>query len=130
MSELLKTNSKQYTNKLHKFLLDNIYFEDLGEIQISDNQKIDYLFATFEGEFNCEYNKRIWPNNQERLANWLMGLPSCINIPFSYCDILELAKELHNVKDLTTKQEDKICENYFAHIALHLLKIKTKLTKK
>lgn len=130
MSALLKTNSKQYTSKLHKFLLDNIYFEDLDGVEITDKQKIDYFFATFESEFNYHQNIRRWPNYQVRLANWLMGLPSVINIPFSNYDILEFAKELHNVDDLTTRQEDTICENYFMHIALHLLRIKTNLTAK
>lgn len=125
MTNLLRTNTKEYKERIYKYLLESIDFEDLEGEEITDRQKIDYLFAHFESEYGHE--KRRTPNEQERLKGWLMGLPSYINIAFYNYDILELAKELHNTKVLTEKEENKILENYWDHIAFMLLKLKREL---
>ena len=117
----MKTNSKIYKTKINDFLLSSISFEECEDL--TNRQKVEYLFSTFNQEFNHEYNKKHYPNYQLRIANWLQGLPSCIDIPFTYCDILELAKSLHDVKEFTEKQEDTILSNYFNHIAFHLIKL-------
>jgi hypothetical protein len=126
MQKLKKTNSKNYINDIQNYLLSSITFEGLDDIDLSNRQKIEYFFNEFENQTNYRYNLKRYPNIQDRLKNWLQGLPGCINVAFTNYDILELAKTLHSVTELTEKQEDTILENYFNHLAYHLLKLRNK----
>jgi hypothetical protein len=123
----MKTNTNKYRANIFKYLLNSIEFEDLGGVELSDHQKIDYLFATYEDEFG-KWNKKRYPNNQERLAQWLMGLPSCISIAFTYHDILILAAQLHEIDEIPKEKESIILDNYFYHVAMMLMKLRESLT--
>ena len=83
----------------------------------------------YNSQFNYAYNVKKYPNNQIRLENWLSGLPSVLNIPCYPKGIIKLAKELQEVETYDKKTEDRICENYFNFIALHILKLNNKLNK-
>ena len=129
MNKLMKTNTNKYKANVFKYLLDSIEFEDLDGIEISDNQKIDYLFGTYESEFG-KWNKKRYPNHQERLAQWLMGLPSCIGIVFYNYDILILAAKLHEIDAIPKDKEDIILNNYFSHMAMMLIRLRESLTNR
>ena len=117
---MLKTNSKKYFEPLHRFILDRIEFED-APYNLSDRQKVEYLLATCKNEAGgCSHAV---------LTEWLAGLPSYINIPFANYEIIELAEWLHG-HELSEEQTDKIIENYFSHMAFHILKLHRKLTLK
>jgi len=50
------------------------------------------------------------------LTEWLQGL--ALPIEYTYCDIIDLAKSWGSIpENATTKQEDKICDNYFSFMA-------------
>ena len=106
----MKTN-----NKLHpvfNYLLNSIDFEG------SNEDKINFVLNSFNSEYNQDYNKRYIPNLQTRFAEYLQGLPSCLNIVFSNYDILQLAKSWEGLpENATEKQEDKILSNYFNFMA-------------
>ena len=59
------------------------------------------------------------------MAEWLSGL--AINIPYTYCDIIKLSKEL--LETDTLKDEDEIIENYFNFMALQIMRLNEKLNK-
>ena len=53
---------------------------------------------------------------QRALTEWLQGL--ALPIHFYYSDIIQLAKEWGSIpQDATSKQEDKICDNYWSFMA-------------
>jgi len=112
----MKTN-----NKLHpvfNYLLDSIDFEG------SNKDKINFVLSSFNSEYNQEYNKRYIPNLQNRFAEYLQGLPSCINIVFFNYDILQLAKSWESLPvNATEKQEDKILSNYFNFMAVKFFQL-------
>ena len=83
--------------------------------------------SCYNSEFNHKYNAIRYPNEQQRFANWLAGLPSAISIPFYYNDIIELAKQLQEVDVYSEKTEQRICDNYFNFMAYHILKLNNKL---
>jgi len=115
---MLKTTSKKYIERLHRFIIDRIEFED-APYKISDRQKAEYLLATCKQEAGgC---------SQAVLTEWLTGLPSCINIPFANHEIIELTEWLHG-HELSEEQADKVMDNYWSHMAFHILKIHRKLT--
>lgn len=111
-----------YRDKLYYFVLTSI---DADE-NATNREKINHFFDCYNSEFNHDYNKRYYPNEQERIKNYLQGLPSCINIPFYNWDILELYKELNGIKTLSSKKEESVLKNYWGKIAFTLIQLKRK----
>jgi hypothetical protein len=134
---MLRTNSKKYIANIQNYLINAINTEDFKIIKNNsglipfneDAQKIAFVMSCYESEFNHKYNQSRHPNEQDRFANWLAGLPSVLNIPFYNDDIINLAKELQEVETYAEKMEQRICENYFIFMAYHILKLNKKLNE-
>ena len=124
---MLRTNSKKYLANIQNYLINAVYTEDHKTEATTDAQKIAFLMSCYDSEFNHKYNAIRYPNEQERFANWLAGLPSVLNIPFYPSKVIELAKKLQEVKTYDKKTEQRICENYFNFMAYHILKLNNKL---
>jgi len=126
---MLRTNTKKYLSNIQTYLIDAIDLEGCENQPTTDKEKINFLMDCYNSQFNHAYNVKRYPNNQIRLENWLSGLPSVLNIPFYPSEIIKLAKDLQEVETYDKKTEDRICENYFNFIALHILKLNNKLNK-
>ena len=126
---MLRTNSKKYLNNIQTYLIDSVNTEDALHNAITDAEKIAFVMACYESEFNHKFNQARHPNEQTRFANWLAGLPSVLNIPFYNDDIINLAKELQEVETYAEKMEQRICENYFNFMSYHILKLNQKLNQ-
>lgn len=70
----------KYT-KLEAYLLSCINSEDV--VLTTDTEKINYLFECFKSE---GVNNR---SGVFAMTEWLMGLPSCINMHYTYYDIAQ-----------------------------------------
>jgi len=126
---MLRTNSKKYLNNIQTYLLNAIDSEGYENQPTTDKEKISFLIDCYNSEYNHAYNVKMYPNEQVRFGNWLSGLPSVLNIPFYPSEILKLARQLQEVEKYDKKTEERICENYFNFIALHILKLNKKLNK-
>jgi hypothetical protein len=126
---MLRTNSKKYLNNIQTYLIDSVNTEDALHNAITDAEKIAFVIACYNSEFNHKFNQARHPNEQTRFANWLAGLPSVLNIPFYNDDIINLAKELQEVETYAEKMEQRICDNYFNFMSYHILKLNSKLNK-
>ena len=124
---MLRTNSKKYLNNIQTYLIDSVNTEDALHNAITDAEKIAFVIACYNSEFNHKFNQARHPNEQTRFSNWLAGLPSVLDIPFKYDGVLKLAKQLQEVETYDKKTEDRICENYFNFMAYHILKLNQKL---
>ena len=122
---MLRTNTKKYQDNFKNYFLEVIESEDLPEYIKTDREKVTFIFERFEDEYNHESNKRRQPNFQLRFAEWLQGLP--LNIPYSYNDIIELAKKLLETDQV--KNEERIIDNYWSFMAFQIIKLKDKLNK-
>ena len=129
MNNLLKTNSKEYLTRLNAYLIECIDTEYFSTTPKTDKDKVNAVYKEYEAEFCYDYNIKRYPNDVVRFSEWLMGLPSCINIEFHNYDILEMVKRLHGVNELTEKQEDTILNNYWMHISDKFLSFRSKLNK-
>ena len=132
----LRTNTKEYIKREEKYLLDliqNWYFEEQVKNfeNLSDKERLNIVMSELREHSDHEFNKRRFPNNQERLKDHLLGMPSCIDIPTRYHIILEDVANLHQVKvkDISEKLQDTIITNFHNRIAYALLKLETKLNK-
>ena len=109
-----------------EYLFDCIDTEQIGE-NATDKEKINFVFETFEDEYGNPYYKRIYPNECERLAQYLRGLPSCVNVAFADYDIIQIGKSWGFCK--TSKAEDKFVENWFDVCAFRLIQMRDVLNR-
>ena len=92
----------------------------------TERDKVTFLLNTLLHAKGYEF-KRNNINKTDVIADWLMGLPSSLNIVFNNHDILRLAKKWGSIpQDATEKQEDKILENYWRFMASKTLQLFTK----
>lgn len=118
---MLRTNTNVYKARIGAYLLDCIDVDNKEDA--TPKEKIEDFFKRFNSEFNYDYNAKRFPNRQERVSNYLQGLP--IGIDYTYFDILQVAKKLHGC-DIPKDKEDKILEHWFNHCAFHLVRLMEK----
>lgn len=97
---------------------------DAGKEFESDLDRISFVLDEFRG-FDYPSNKRRIPNLQDRLADWLQGLPSNINVEFVTSNIIEIGKSWGYCQ--TERKTDEFVDNWFNMIALRLLQIAHKV---
>lgn len=116
--------TQQISRNYNEYLLNAIDSEGY-DVEISTNEdKVKFLADCFQKEFSHEIKRN---GGHKALMSWLQGLPSCINLPFYYCDIISLAKEMGGLPEhATSAQEDKITDNYYNYMAVKI----TQLCKK
>lgn len=115
---MLKTNTKKYRENFRKVLNRDLKEYDCGENYCSN---IDQLLIRFDEEYNYKNNKIRYPNLQNRLKEYLQGLPYGFGYAY-YHQILKFAEEVHQGK-LTEKEEDKIIENFYNHCSYMILRL-------
>lgn len=105
------------------YVLDCIYNEN--NENMSDKETIKYFFDCFNEEYNYNYNKRLYPNLQKRISEYIQGLPNCFSIAFTNYDIEQVGKTWGYCK--TEKQTSNFVNNWFDVIAFRLIQLKEKL---
>tara|TARA_B110000977_G_scaffold104221_1_gene135994 strand:+ start:1703 stop:2089 length:387 start_codon:yes stop_codon:yes gene_type:complete len=128
---MLRTNSKKYQENIKNYIISAVNVTDYDTSATTDAEKIAFVMACYESEFNHKYNQVRHPNEQDRFANWLAGLPSVLNIPFYPNKIIELAKQLQEVETYPNEKSTtkNIVKNYFNFMACNIIKINSKLNK-
>ena len=123
---MLKTNSTKYQLNFAKYIISVIDSEDLPSETMTNKEKVFFIMDRFVKEYCYEQNLDRHDNDMTKLlAEWLSGL--AINIPYTYCDIIKLSKEL--LETDTLKNEDEIIENYFNFMAIQIFKLANRLHK-
>jgi hypothetical protein len=123
---MLKTNSTKYQLNFAKYILSVIDSEDLPSETMTNKEKVFFIMDRFVKEYCYQQNLDRHDNDMTKLmAEWLSGL--AINIPYTYCDIIKLSKDL--LETDTLKDEDKIIENYFNFMAVQIFKLANRLHK-
>ena len=116
-----KLHYTKYQENYKNYILACLDDEDslIGK-NLSRQEKIKYLFDRFNSEYGWKVGRTKNDTKQNVLAEWLSGL--AINIPYSYYEIIELAKNMGSVNyELSTVQEDRICENYWNFMSYMIL---------
>lgn len=132
MAKFMNTNTNLYRERIEKFILDHLDFSENSETELSDYQKINAFFEEFKRVADYPYNLRKFPNEQDRIADYLQGVPSNCNFPIYYADIIEATHELHGIdedEELSEKQIESILDNYYNHLAFHLIRIQLRLER-
>lgn len=105
------------------YVLDCIHSDD---VELStDNERIEYFFRMYDEEYNDDYRKRLYPNEQDRIANYLKGLPSCCGMAYQNYNIVQIGKSWGYALDSERKQNE-FCERWFNVLAFRLMQIRNK----
>jgi hypothetical protein len=114
----MRTNSKSHP--VFTYLTEAISEEITGTLP----ERLQEVCRRFDSEVNHTYNKRRIPNLQTRFADWLMGLPSALNVEYRHHAILELAEKWGAIPgNATEKQQDRILQNWFYFAALKFFQL-------
>ncbi len=120
----VKTNSKEFNEKYFAYILESISFEDFDPK--NDKEKMELFWIEFDRVANHAYNRKKFPNTQDRISDYLMGLP--FHFKFENYEILEFAIELGSLSpDATEKQKDRVLENYWRLTAFKIIQLSKKL---
>ena len=87
----------------------------------TDQEKIQFVLDTFRKEYGWNIARHGF---NVSFGQWLIGLPSAINIDFENYKILELARKWGSLpENATERQEDKIINNWFNFITVKFLQL-------
>lgn len=93
----------------------------------NDKQVLQFFFDEFKEEFNHEYNKRYYPSLQQRIEQYLKGLPGCCNIEFIDYNILQLGIKWGVLSGTDDKKACTFVANFFSVCALRIIQAATKV---
>ena len=125
----MKTNSTQFKKQVFNYILDCIDLENYTKISYTDEGEVNRVYEIFKDEY--AHNIKYYGNEQTAFANYLAGLPSCINVDYENYKILELAKIWGSIpEDATEKEEEKILNNWFNFISVNFFQLRNKLKNK
>ena len=93
----------------------------------NDKQVLQFFFDEFNEEFNHEYNKRYYPSLQQRIEQYLRGLPGCCSIEYVEYNILQLGIKWGVLSSTDDKKACKFVDNFFAVCALRILQAAQKV---
>ncbi len=84
---------------IREYVLNSLSFDiESG----SEQDQIKELKNRFESEYWYNSNKKRYQNDKAQgLKNWLQGLPSGVNIDFTYYDIAQRLKDLGIITETT-----------------------------
>jgi hypothetical protein len=94
----------------------------------TDDDKILLLLNVARDEVKHEFESK---GLQGGLEYWLSGLPSCIDLPVYYGEIMEFAVKIGSVSaDYTEKEAEKIMNGFYRFIAANILQMHTAAIKR
>lgn len=114
-------------DQINQYVLDCIdgsgYEKDLK----TDKEKIQFLLDTFRKEYCFPQSLQRYGTEQKVFIEWCRGLPSCFNIEFYNCKIIELGKAWGLLSDEPTeRQEDAFIEQYWNRLYMNVMQIARK----
>jgi len=123
---------KEYNKKYEEYIVEKISSnpEEFGHPPFDKDkdiveQKVNLFFNVFESEYGWRAKQY---GESKALSQYLRGLPSVIDLPFTNHDILQLAEKFGSIeKDAPENRKDKILFNYWNFMATKLLKLKKKI---
>lgn len=120
----INTNSKAFKQVYFQYILDSINFEDFDPK--NDKERMELFWVDFDQRANYPSNKKRTPNLQNRIEDFLQGLP--YDFKFASHEILEMAVSQGSLNpDYTEKQADRILSNYWNFTAFKIIQLSQSL---
>lgn len=125
--------TKELNQIIRNYILSAIDLDGYDQykgVQLNEHDRLQAVYTIFKSEYCYPQNLQRYGSEQNVFAQWLMGLPSCINIAFENYRILELGREWgflsqvesetvnNSYKKTLERKEDKFISEWFARIAM------------
>ena len=88
----------------------------------TDADALKFFFDCFDGEYNDKYNKRLFPCLQDRICEYLRGLPSCCCVDYETEKITRHGLTWGVIDSTEGAKAEKFVDNFFNVCALRLIK--------
>lgn len=126
LSESVKNgrNGVQFVYVL-ECIKESAHATDEGKVFATDYDALLFFWETFRQEFNHDYNRRRYPNLQERVKNYLQGLPSCFAVEYWNDEIIKIGKSWGFCQ--TERKAAQFVENWWNLIALRIIQASEKV---
>ena len=113
----MKSNSIQVRNHVKNHILECVTTSECEKFATLQDAK-NYALNRFNLEYNNEYNKRLYPNNQQRFKEY------CLGMAFDFTPYFNEQREILSswglVKESATDKQ--ICDLYFALIYMEIIR--------
>lgn len=103
------------------------YATDENKVFVNDFETIKFFFDCFNKEFNYRNNIKRFPNLQERIKEYLQGLPSCFTCAFYNCDIIDKGVKFGVLTGSDERKNEKFINNWFNVLAYRILQTADKV---
>ncbi len=113
------TNTNKFNAKVKAYLLP-IIERKLEDYETETGNPFAWVVEQAKKEVPHEFARK---SEQDALAYWLSGM--ALDIDAYYCDIIATAEKWHEC-ELSEKEQEKVCENWFSFIALKILQYSRK----
>jgi hypothetical protein len=117
--------TKQNREDIEQYILkaiDTDGYDSYTADVVTDKERLAFVLSTFKAEYGWAIKKQ---GELKAFAEWLGGLPSCINIDYNNFVILDLAEKWGQRTD-TEARADKILNGWFDFIAHQTFKLMKK----
>ena len=113
---MLKSNSKIFKIKVQGYIIERLDSDSDYAQELKD--QLQNTVNEFKSWYN-DYEKRRNPNKYKAFGDFLSGLPSCLNIEFTYYDVRNtMIKWIEQTEKESNKYDDmQVWENYLYFIA-------------
>ena len=74
---MLRTNTNKFKDKVFAYIMDIAeysFFDGNNNNEYNEQAAAAFIYDSFKAEYNNEYNKKRYPNLQNRVSAWLQGL--------------------------------------------------------
>ena len=117
----MKKNPRNYKRggEMFAYILDSVYSDVIDTESMTDKERIEFLLDTFFEEMYKNDRRRMCV--LDLLREWLQGLPSAINIAFSYYDIAVTGKSMGYCKN--ARSESRFINNWWTILASNILRL-------
>lgn len=117
----MKKNPRNYKRggAMFAYILDSVYSDVIDTESMTDKERIEFLLDTFFEEMYKNDRRRMCV--LDLLCEWLQGLPSAINIAFSYYDIAVTGKSMGYCKD--ARSESRFINNWWTILSSNILRL-------
>ena len=110
-------SSPQYAAKLYRRFTE--WASETLEENLTEWEAARALWEMFQDEFGSEAERRRYPNLQERVQKWLMGVPLC-GLPSTWEEIDEFYGDILGMP-LTDAQQRYLRKTYWSDVSFRLL---------
>lgn len=107
----MRTTKKEITQPIREHILNSINAEGYEQQPKTEKEKLQFVVDTFNAEYVYPQNLQRYGTYQELFKQWLMGLPTALQVEFTYHKVNEFMESI-GLKQPENKSDDETFHLY------------------